>query len=475
MERIHRHLFVSLLFVLIYTGDILAQEPQIAYSLENDETGTTKNYVARESITLKQPFHYVASDSTNFNAKIDVGLLFPPTTNIYATSSGTITDATQGCVVGSIPGIASVSSSGASLYQIPIDIPAGIFGMQPQISVTYDNQSGFGCLGIGWDIAGLSSISRISQNLYFDEVDGKVESYNINFSMNDRLSLDGNRLILLNGTHFSANAEYGTEIEDYSRIKILISDITGAIYFSLTTKDGKVYEYGRTFNSLVYSDTENIPTDILSWRLNKITDIFGNYIEYTYMDHGQYLSKINYTGTVSTSACKSINFTYEENIYNPKTSYIGNFKIVHNKILSNIITCSNQTELRKYYFTYDSEKRLEYVTEYAQNDEKLNATKIDWGSGSSIQEVYVAPVNNTDITSSEEKGFVETGDIDGDGYLDKIEYWLGTDEDSVGYFKVYLYDEDTHLFSTTPTTTTFSYTNIGYKPQLIISNIDDDV
>ena len=445
----YKHYILSVLLAGIWTTQLWAQDPKAFWELSSDET-TSKNYVAWDYVKLQSGtttnFHFKAEPGKSFNARIDAGLLFPPKANTYALPNGTITtDPTQGAVVGSIPGSASVSPSGAATYQIPIELPSGINGMQPQVSVIYNSQGSFGALGIGWDISGVSAINRVPQSLYYDEVGGKVQSNSIQFNSNDRLALDGQRLILLNNeTNFSTTAEYGTEIENYSRVKVFTSSETGLIYFVLTTKEGKVFEFGKTTNSLVRNNIDATDGKILSWKLNKVTDINGNYIQYDYSDNGQYLSKIDYTGTAGSTPIKHIIFNYIENVYNPKLFYIGNFQILQKQLLTSIVTNSNQLELKKYIFDYDTENRLKAVTEWAQGSEKLNSTKINWGSDNlistnNIHEIPVTPIVDSQVTSSEDKGFIQYGDINGDGFQDRIELGLGTDSSHGGYINVYLY------------------------------------
>src|SRR3569833_1001494 len=65
-------------------------------------------------------------------------------------------------VVGSIPGEFAVAPYGAATYTIPIQVPPGIAGMLPSLSLAYGSQGGNGELGMGWSLNGLSVIHRCS-------------------------------------------------------------------------------------------------------------------------------------------------------------------------------------------------------------------------------------------------------------------------------------------------------------------------
>ena len=107
-------------------------------------------------------------------------------------------------VVGTTAGSVDVSPTGAATYNIPIILPPGSAGMAPNLSIAYNSQSGNGLLGMGWNLSGLSSITRTGQNFYND---GNITDIDFT-STDDRFTLDGNRLILVD--------KYGNSLTDMS-------------------------------------------------------------------------------------------------------------------------------------------------------------------------------------------------------------------------------------------------------------------
>ena len=117
-------------------------------------------------------------------------------------------------VVGAIGGTVDISALGAAVYSIPIQVPEGIGGIQPDLSIVYNNQSGNGLLGWGWNLVGLSAITSVGQTEYHD---GMVKGVSLDY--HDRFALDGQRLMVLdNATYGSNGAEYRTEVDGMSKI-----------------------------------------------------------------------------------------------------------------------------------------------------------------------------------------------------------------------------------------------------------------
>ncbi len=211
----------------------------------------------------------------------------------------------QTTVAGKIPGEFSVSPSGAAVYRIPIEVPPGVAGMQPQLALSYNSQSGNGIMGVGWSIEGLSAIGRCPKTLATDGVRGAVR-----LNTEDRFCLDGQRLINVAGAYGAAGSEYRTELESFSRITAHGSAggsaANGPERFTVQTKAGLTLEYGATADSRIEAQGKVV---VRLWALNRMTDASGNAIDFTYVEDqagGQYLiDTVSYAG-------RNVKFHYED-------------------------------------------------------------------------------------------------------------------------------------------------------------------
>ena len=339
--------------------------------------------------------------------------------------------------VGALPGEAVVTPTGAATYRIPIEAPPGTNGWQPQLAIAYNSQGGIGTLGRGWDVAGLSAISRGTPSFYYD---GDVlETTSVQFDERDQLYMDGQRLLLLQGQHWADGAVYGLEAEN--RVRVTLSKAgDGQVRFTATYPGGRTVEYGGTDDSRVTNAARADDSRVLAWKANKATDAHGNEIRYTYDANGTYLKEVTYA-----KGENKLQFHYVDAGINTRTRYTKDFLTKQHLLLSYVDVYAGETRVRSYqcdYVTSDMDRRLNAVTELA-GGAKLNATFIGWGEDGDLLKVDLGV--RADRTLAEAEASIHAGDVNGDGYSDLIEMWVGS-KNGDGHFCARLYDPSAHTF-----------------------------
>lgn len=199
---------------------------------------------------------------------------------------------------GSLPGSLSVTPNGAASYSIPLDVPPGTAGVQPKISLDYSSQAQNSRVGLGWSLGGFSSIHRCGKTIAQDGVNGRI-----GFDLDDRLCLDGQRLVLVSGdttnnvAYWADGAEFRTELESFTKIVATGAIGDAARAYEVRSKDGRISTYGGNNTSTVKAvlgapksgvnpPSLSFKNGAQSWALNTITDRSGNYIRYAYEQDG---------------------------------------------------------------------------------------------------------------------------------------------------------------------------------------------
>jgi len=168
-----------------------------------------------------------------------------------------------------LPGATStsygVSPSGAFNFSMPIIVPAGVNGVQPNLSISFSSSGGNGSMGVGAGISGLSAITRCSKSFAVHGIRRGVTHTN-----EDRLCLDGSPLIVTKGTYGAANSEYRTEVDQFSKVVAYdtLPNLHGGSfprYFFVYRKDGSIWEYGFGGNSKFKLPGSN---SIHSWKMS---------------------------------------------------------------------------------------------------------------------------------------------------------------------------------------------------------------
>ena len=338
--------------------------------------------------------------------------------------------------VGYTAGAVNVSPTGGVSYSIPITLPPGTKGVVPSVSVGYNSQGGNGMMGMGWNISGLSAISRTGTNMYLD---GKVSPVKLNYE--DFFVLDGNRL-----EWDAATNSYKTKMETFAKITSFGNSADSPDWFKVESKNGTTYEYGHTVSSKFQNDESIVRT--ISWQLNKMYDQYGNYVEYIYEMNGREMriKEIKYTGNAAAniSPYNKIMFNYQDRT-DKTTLYVGGAAIASNSLLTEIIvTTEGDVQVRKYNFEYgydDIHSFLIEVKEYGSDNTKLNATIFKYNNSTINMEI----VNSQGFIGE----IIGTGDFNGDGFRDVLtaETFTYYENKFVRKIRVYRKNRNDNLFT----------------------------
>ena len=344
--------------------------------------------------------------------------------------SGSITARESGAnTIGLTTGELSVSGSGAAVYTVPIAVPQGIGGVAPTLALTYNSQSGNGIAGYGWNLSGLSVISRVGSTMYHN---GKITE--VNLTNTDQFALDGQRLILKEGTHGESGAVYETESFSQLHIKAIGRSKNlafGPDYFEVLYPDGSKAYYGKDNNS----------QSPMEYAISYWENAQGVSIRYFYKkEEGNciYIDHIEYGGKGENSLHR-INFVYKE--VPSKSGYVGGILFVNKQQLSGILTNDNNIPYHDYLFFYTPNslgyEQLISITEYVRGNKKTpilfrySQTANGFRSDIATAEMYL---ENIGIHNS---GVLPL-DADGDSYTDFLLY---INDGENAFKRIYIFDD----------------------------------
>lgn len=332
----------------------------------------------------------------------------------------------QNLEVGVIPGSHGVSATGGAQYTIPIQLPPGTNGVQPQLAVTYNSQGGDGIMGTGWQLSGTSAIMRVGRDWYHDEFTKPVT-----LTDEDRFALNGQLLVMTStGTDYGEEgSEYDTEAASFSKFLAVGTHPTGGPdHFIAIAKDGTFMEFGKT---AFYANNSKVTLGgkVYAWLLDMVRDPHGNYVRYHYEENEleHVLTRVEYTGNLAAGILpyNAIEFDYmlRDDV---NEQFIAGYGRKRSHLLKQIrITCEGQP-FKRYGFDYvkrDIDKSyLQQVREYGSDDVKqLNPTRIKYGDPSAA-----FSSENTGVTSS---SYITSADYDGDGDAELLVTEYTEDED----------------------------------------------
>jgi RHS repeat-associated protein len=359
-----------------------------------------------------------------------------------------------------------VDESGAATYTIPLYAVPGTAGVKPELVLKYSSQGGYGPVGKGWTIGGLSSIARCRASREAGDFLGAATPDGsprpVNFSSTDRFCLDGQRLVPSTASCPAAGGMSGvalaTEIETFSRVCAYTAggSTAGPAFFTVERKDGSISWYGdRDSNGGAnrpdgyFEATSSLnPGAALVWAQTRFQDSTGNYIDYHYLENpagagtGEHLiSEVRYTGKVALPGQSGATVApYARIVFNYATrpaqdwgrSYSSGGVYTHSRRLDSITSCGSlgcgaADQVRHYLLTYQNapsgarQDNLVGVQECRDSSAAVCAapTSFVWSSGRHELATREYPDNLPFGGISTFKGF-KLGDINGDGRTDLV-------------------------------------------------------
>src|SRR6266571_1112918 len=255
--------------------------------------------------------------------------------------------------VGTIPGTPS-TEGGAATYRVPIEVPPGRGGMQPDVALTYSSRSGNGIAGVGWSVSGMRSIYRCPRTLAQDGANRPIQH-----DASDRLCFDGQRLVGSAGRYGITGSEYRTEVDQFARITLkgAIGISSWDSYFQVEHKSGRISYF------LPVASGSSVPPDV--WYLDSEFDHNGNCIKYNYaryatrgLDLEVVLASIVYTGSGSANVCttgtdaRAVEFQYTGDRGDKRTTYRFGVASPSTARLAAISTKVGAQYVRRYELAY---------------------------------------------------------------------------------------------------------------------------
>ncbi|ASC73436.1 Mono(ADP-ribosyl)transferase SpvB [Halomicronema hongdechloris C2206] len=249
--------------------------------------------------------------------------------------------------------------TGTGNFTVPIALPPGRNGFQPELSLVYSTGNGNGVFGLGWGLSIPGVMRKTSKGIpRYDDRDTFV----------------------LSGAEDLVPVERSPGITRYQpRTEGLFARIehhqdANHNYWKVWSKDGLISYYGTAevpdgeTDPAIIANPDSLRRDnVFAWKLSRTEDSFGNRIEYAYeRDSGEdgphhwdqlYLSRIQYADfgdREDPQFLVSVTFEYEDRL-DPFSEYRSGFEIRMRRRCREIQVCTHadaERLVRTYRFSY---------------------------------------------------------------------------------------------------------------------------
>ncbi|MFC4686025.1 RHS repeat-associated core domain-containing protein [Epilithonimonas pallida] len=264
------------------------------------------------------------------------------------------------------------NQQGSANVQYPIEIPAGVNGLQPNVSINYNSDSkNGGWAGIGWDVSAVETIdidTRWGVPEFNDEKETEI------------YSIGGEQLVFDDGylpTKITKENPFLKPRVSGDKLFYFRTGVKEGIKITRKNSSTSTYTWEITDNSGTKKEYNDFLKDatgnIVKWYLSKVTDRYGNEAVYQYEEivynngRNKYLSKITYSNTI-------IEFNNQQGVRPDVTSsHKLGVKISDFKLLENITIKRANTIVRQYSFLYnDGDFGKKLLSQIIQKDKDEN-------------------------------------------------------------------------------------------------------
>ncbi|EHQ91153.1 SpvB/TcaC N-terminal domain-containing protein [Desulfosporosinus youngiae] len=161
--------------------------------------------------------------------------------------------------------------TGTGNFSVPIELPPGRNGFQPQLTLTYSTGNANGPFGLGW-------------NLNIPSVSCKTSKGIPRYQGQDTFVLSGaeDLVLIKEETAPGVKRRYYRPRTEGLFARIIHTTSADINQWEVTSKDGLKSIYGKSRSSRVYDQSSDTPQRIFQWLLSETEDPFGSRIVYTY-------------------------------------------------------------------------------------------------------------------------------------------------------------------------------------------------
>jgi RHS repeat-associated protein len=281
--------------------------------------------------------------------------------------------------------------TGTGNFTVPIAIPPGRNGFQPQLSLVYSTGNGNGLFGLGWNLSIPGVTRKTSKGIpRYRDYDGDLAKRDVFIlsGAEDLVLVSDDSLDPLNATRYRPRTE-GL----FAKIIHRHDPAASADFWEVSSKDGLVSFYGvnpadqqnydptfqpQTTPATIVkpkSDSKDIDR-IFAWKLTLTKDPFGNRIEYLYQRRDQstaqdggdghewdqpLLTQIRYVDFQENGKTKflvTVTFDYEDR-EDPFSDYRAGFEIRTSQRCKSILVETRTDKIRpvrEYQFAYEYDR-----------------------------------------------------------------------------------------------------------------------